>query len=121
MKRKPLLVKDDIEYSARILPLLGKQSDASIKRDVPGPYSSWMIGCHRRELGIDKWRSFLTRAQRAENERIAIAKKKVQAKLLPALLRKFGTGKPMDEEMKAFLLEKDMAELERKYPCGSIS
>ena len=108
-------LKDDLEYSARIFPLLGQQSDASIKRDIPGSYSPWQIGVYRRELGINKWHSVLTVEERRERERTSKEEKKALARALPDLLRRFGGGKLMDAEMKAFLLKKDMTELEKKY------
>ena len=74
--------------------------------DVTFAYQPSTIGMKRRLLGIVRF----TGSSAVANFEIA----SVRCKRNTELLNKFGTG-PMDEEMKAFLLERDMKELERKY------
>ena len=75
--------------------------------EVTVAYQPSTIGMKRRELGINRFKGSSAVAS------FEIAS--VRCKRTTDLLMKFGTGKPMDEEMKTFLLDRDMKELEKKY------
>ena len=70
-------------------------------------YEPSTIGMKRRELGIKRFRG----SSIAASFEIASVRCKRNTKLLMS----FGNGRPMSAEMKEFLLEKDMAALEKKY------
>ncbi len=70
-------------------------------------YEPSTIGMKRRELGIKRF----TGSSLAASFEIA----SVRCKRNTKLLMNFGNGRPMSAEMKAFILEKDMAALEKKY------
>ena len=71
-------------------------------------YQPSTIGMKRREMGIAR---FSGKHSTTTNYEIASVRCKRNTKLLMA----FNNGRPMSQEMKDFLLEKDMAELERKH------
>ncbi len=75
--------------------------------DVTVAYQPSTIGMKRRELGKGKF----TGSSVVASYEIASARCKRNTKLLMS----FGNGRPMSAEMKEFLLEKDMAALEKKY------
>jgi len=76
-------------------------------------YQPSTIGMKRRTLGIAKFSG----SSAVASFEIASIRCQKNTKLLMS----FGNGRPMSIEMKEFLLEKNMAELEKKYPCGNTS
>ena len=74
--------------------------------DVTVAYQPSTIGMKRRTLGIAKYSG----SSAVSSFEIASVRCKNNTKLLMS----FGNGRPMSAEMKEFLLQKDMAALEKK-------
>jgi len=98
-------------------PLLGKHYDREVGRRSGLSYDS--IQKRRHKLEISPFQPSgpprNTPAERTSNDYEVRQRKLAEEQVRNELLRKFGGGKLMDAEMKAFLLEKDMRELEKKY------